>query len=113
MNIQTENRKVQAGDESLDPCTRQAEAAEEGHWRNCSVEVSLRESGAGMILALLCPKQGEKGGDILDSACKGSSNRHCDKGVRSPVSAMRRVGRFSSCGPRIQSLDMRHCHHSL
>ena len=70
-----EDRKVQASDECLESSTRKAEAAEERHGRRCDVEITLGERRARMILAVLCAKQREESGDVLDTAYEGRGNR--------------------------------------
>jgi hypothetical protein len=77
MNIQIEDRKVHASDKCLESSTDKAEAAEDRQGRSRDVEISLGERRTRMILALLCAKQREEGGDILDPACDGRANRTC------------------------------------
>ena len=77
MNIEIEERKVQASDECFEPSTRKAEAAEERHRHGRDVEISLCECRTRMTLALLCAKQREESGDILNSSCEGRANRAC------------------------------------
>ena len=62
----------------LMPALRQAEAPKERHGRHCGTEVSFCESRAGVILALLCAKQGEEGGDILNPTGESRANRTWD-----------------------------------
>ena len=49
------------------------ETSEDGHWRGCSIEISLCECRSDMVFTLFSAQEREKGGDILDTTGDGVS----------------------------------------